>query len=166
MAKIRKSNVLFDNDDHHDSHEFLSWLINEIHENVEADNKDTKSKAATFVTDLFGGTLISRTTCLCCEQNYQREETFIDLSVDIDRNNSLSHCLKRFSHKELMSKSDKFYCENCHTKQVATRQMIIKKKPKALIVHLKRFKIDIYTLRHQKLSDRIPYPTEMMLEDS
>ena len=37
MHKMRKLNVLFDNDDHHDSHEFLSWLLNEIHENIVAD---------------------------------------------------------------------------------------------------------------------------------
>lgn len=34
MSKIKKLNALFDNDDHHDSHEFLSWLLNEIHENL------------------------------------------------------------------------------------------------------------------------------------
>ena len=39
MTKIRKQNTLFDNDDHHDAHEFLSWLINEIHENIELDQK-------------------------------------------------------------------------------------------------------------------------------
>jgi ubiquitin C-terminal hydrolase len=40
MNRIKKLNVLFDNDDHHDSHEFLSWLINEIHENLIADQKE------------------------------------------------------------------------------------------------------------------------------
>jgi ubiquitin carboxyl-terminal hydrolase 12/46 len=34
MQRIKKLNVIFDNDDHHDSHEFLSWLLNEIHENL------------------------------------------------------------------------------------------------------------------------------------
>ena len=32
MSKIRKLNELFDNDDHHDSHEFLNYMLNEIHE--------------------------------------------------------------------------------------------------------------------------------------
>ena len=34
MSAIRKSNVLFDNDDHHDSHEFMNWLLDSIHENA------------------------------------------------------------------------------------------------------------------------------------
>jgi ubiquitin C-terminal hydrolase len=37
MSRIKKLNTLFDNDDHHDSHEFLNWILNEIHENIIAD---------------------------------------------------------------------------------------------------------------------------------
>ena len=39
MSSVRKLNALFDNEEHHDSHEFLSWLLNEIHENIIADEK-------------------------------------------------------------------------------------------------------------------------------
>ena len=34
VARIRAGNALFNNEEHHDSHEFLSWLIDEIHMNV------------------------------------------------------------------------------------------------------------------------------------
>ena len=174
MHRIKKSNVIFDNDDHHDSHEFLSWLLNEIHESLIADAKeipnsmlnnrpvtDTKSS---FITELFEGKLESKTTCLWCENGGRREETFMALSVDIERNTSLSHCIRLFSRKELMAKRDKFYCDNCNTKQVAARQMMIKKKPKVLIIHLKRFKIDPQTYRYQKLSYRVPFPSELKIE--
>lgn len=80
---------------------------------------------------------------MCCECGGAREESFLCLSLDIERGGSVTNSINRFSHKELMSKRDKFYCENCQTKQVATRQMVIKKKPKALIIHFKRFKIDM-----------------------
>jgi ubiquitin carboxyl-terminal hydrolase 9/13 len=40
MSRIRKQNALFDNDDHHDAHEFLSWMLNDIHENIIADAKE------------------------------------------------------------------------------------------------------------------------------
>jgi ubiquitin C-terminal hydrolase len=36
MKKIKAMNALFDNDDHHDSHEFLTWLLNQIHEEIVA----------------------------------------------------------------------------------------------------------------------------------
>mgnify|MGYP006117108763 FL=1 len=50
----------------------------------------------------------------------------MNLSVDIEKNTSLSNCLKKFSTKELLNIGDKFYCEDCNSKQVATRQMMIK----------------------------------------
>lgn len=42
--------------------------------------------------------------------------------------------------------------------------MMIKKKPKSLLIHLKRFKIDPKTLHYQKLFHRIPFPTELRIE--
>ena len=39
IARIRAGNPLFNNDEHHDSHEFISWLIDEIHMNVNEDFK-------------------------------------------------------------------------------------------------------------------------------
>ena len=37
ISRIRAGNALFNNEEHHDSHEFLSWLIDEIHMNVYED---------------------------------------------------------------------------------------------------------------------------------
>ena len=39
MKKIRSLNIMFDNDDHHDAHEFLIWLLNQINEEIVADAK-------------------------------------------------------------------------------------------------------------------------------
>ena len=43
---------------------------------------------------------------------------------------------------------------------------MIKKKPRSLIIHLKRFKIDPNTLRYQKLGHRIPFPAELRIESA
>lgn len=32
MNAIKASNALFDNDEHHDSHEFINWLLDKVHE--------------------------------------------------------------------------------------------------------------------------------------
>jgi ubiquitin carboxyl-terminal hydrolase 12/46 len=45
----------------------------------------------------------------------------MNLSVDIEKNVSLGYCLKKFSTKELLNLGDKFFCETCNSKQVATR---------------------------------------------
>jgi len=85
---------------------------------------------------------VSITKCQTCEQTSLREEEFNTLSIDIESNVSLSNCLKKFSTKELLNLNDKFFCESCNSKQVATRQMMIKKRPKLLLTHLKRFKMN------------------------
>lgn len=90
----------------------------------------------------------------------------MNLSVDIDKNVSLSYCLKKFSTKELLNLGDKFYCESCNTKQVATRQLMIKSRPKLLLIHLKRFKMNFQTMQHTKLTFRIPYPILLHIEDN
>ena len=70
----------------------------------------------TWVQQMFEGQLVSITKCQTCERTSMREETFMNLSVDIEKNTSLSHCLKKFSTKELLNMGDKFYCESCNTK--------------------------------------------------
>jgi len=47
--------------------------------------------------------------------------------------------MQNFSKPELMKLNDKFFCETCCCKQVASRFMQIKGRPKVLIVQLKRF---------------------------
>ena len=39
IARIRAGNALFNNEEHHDSHEFLQWLIDECHMNIQEDFK-------------------------------------------------------------------------------------------------------------------------------
>ncbi len=43
---------------------------------------------------------------------------------------------------------------------------MIKKRPRSLIVHLKRFKIDPNTMRYSKLGHRVPFPQELRIESS
>ena len=32
ILALKASNALFDNDEHHDSHEFINWLLDKVHE--------------------------------------------------------------------------------------------------------------------------------------
>jgi ubiquitin C-terminal hydrolase len=64
-----------------------------------------------------------------------------------------------------MRGNNKFFCSHCNSKQVATRQMMISERPKLLLIHLKRFKIDYQTMTHSKLTARIPYPEYLNIEN-
>mmetsp|Transcript_5512 Transcript_5512/g.7369 ORF Transcript_5512/g.7369 Transcript_5512/m.7369 type:complete len:144 (+) Transcript_5512:516-947(+) len=113
---IKDSNALFDNDEHHDSHEFINWLLDKVHEDFlrnesarAANNRgsaaaqDGQAGASSFVQDLFQGKLVNVVTCVTCETTTRRQETFFNLSLDIEQNSSLHQCMKRFSVKELLN---------------------------------------------------------------
>lgn len=59
------------------------------------------------------GTLTNETRCLCCETVTARDESFLDLSLDIEQNSSVTACLRNFSSTETLSGNDKFFCDKC-----------------------------------------------------
>jgi len=132
---------------------------------VDADAAETEAqhKKKTFVQELFEGLLTNEVRCLCCESVTTRDEAFLDLSVDVEQNSSLSACLRSFSSMELLRAAEKFRCETCGTLQEAQRRMRVKTLPRVLAVHLKRFKFVESLGKFKKLSYRVVFPLELRL---
>ncbi len=188
---LRRDNEMFRTPMHQDAHEFLNLLLNEVVENVEQFSKDRvtevsepeenggsenttaivpdKSSAASkksnsgWVHELFEGTLTSETRCLTCENTSQRDEAFLDLSVDLEQHSSVTSCLRKFSEEEMLCERNKFHCDNCGGLQEAEKRMKIKRLPKILALHLKRFKYTEDLQRLQKLFHRVNYPFYLRL---
>ncbi|KAL8657186.1 MAG: hypothetical protein Q9226_002161 [Calogaya cf. arnoldii] len=116
-----------------------------------------------WVHELFEGTLTSETKCLTCENVSQRDETFLDLSVDLDQHSSVTSCLRKFSEEEMLSERNKFHCDRCGGLQEAEKRMKIKRSPRILALHLKRFKYTEDLQRLQKLFHRVVYPYHLRL---
>ena len=116
-----------------------------------------------WVHDLFEGTLTSETKCLTCENVSQRDEAFLDLSVDLDQHTSVTSCLRKFSEEEMLCERNKFHCDRCGGLQEAEKRMKIKRCPKILALHLKRFKYTEDLQRLQKLFHRVVYPYHLRL---
>ncbi|CAJ0578669.1 unnamed protein product, partial [Mesorhabditis spiculigera] len=117
----------------------------------------------TWVQDIFQGTLTNETRCLHCESVSSKDEDFLDLSVDVEQNASITHCLRVFSNTETLQGDQKYYCETCCSHQEAQKKMRIKKLPRMLALHLKRFKYVDQLSRHTKLSYRVLFPLELRL---
>jgi len=138
INRLRNDNIAFRNYNQQDAHEFLIYLINEISEILEKQQSSSTSgatqdhpppngtaghhKSSSFVESIFGGTFSNETKCLCCETVTSRDESFLDLSVDIDQNTSITSCLRNFSRTETLSKEDKFYCDTCCSLQEAQKK--------------------------------------------
>ncbi|KJY00209.1 ubiquitin carboxyl-terminal hydrolase creB like protein [Zymoseptoria brevis] len=116
-----------------------------------------------WVHDLFEGLLTSETRCLTCETTSQRDEAFLDLSVDLEAHTSVTSCLRKFSEEEMLCERNKFHCDNCGGLQEAEKRMKIKRLPRILALHLKRFKYTEDLQRLQKLFHRVVYPFYLRL---
>jgi ubiquitin carboxyl-terminal hydrolase 12/46 len=120
-------------------------------------NKESK----TWIHEIFEGILTNETKCLSCETATNRDEAFLDLSVDIEQNSSVTGCLRNFSSCETLCHKDKFFCDTCGSLQEAEKRMKIKKLPNVLALHLKRFKF--IDNMFKKLSYRVVFPLELRL---
>lgn len=119
LEKVKNENEIFNNDDHHDATEFLFWLLNHIHDLIIKDSPNVKRS---FVMNLFEGEQFSITKCLCCENEFRRNEKFLNLTLDIKNNVSLTSCMKNYIRKEIMKYKDKFYCGICNSLQEAEKK--------------------------------------------
>lgn len=111
-----------------------------------------------------------------------KEESFLDVSLDIEENISLVACLRNFSRVENLNKQDKFFCEHCCSLQEAQKRygplpswsfsrtltfptlsfsLKLKKLPRIMVIHLKRFKYVEEAQRYVKLCHRVAFPLEL-----
>ncbi|KAK2982332.1 hypothetical protein RJ640_009029 [Escallonia rubra] len=192
VQRVKKQNELFRGYMHQDAHEFLNFLLNELVDILEKESVAAKSspetsslpeKSAngqmngqangfkkeplvTWVHENFQGILTNETRCLRCETVTARDETFLDLSLDIEQNTSITSCLKNFSSMETLNAEDKFFCDKCCSLQEAQKRMKIKKPPHILVIHLKRFKYMEQLGRLKKLLYRVVFPLELKLSNT
>ncbi|KAF2857696.1 cysteine proteinase [Piedraia hortae CBS 480.64] len=161
---LRRENEMFRSPMHQDAHEFLNLLLNEVVDNVELFAKQQRLESnAHWVHDLFKGVLTSETRCLTCETASHRDEAFLDLSVDLLPFTSVTSCLRKFSAEEMLCARNKFHCDNCGGLQEAEKRMKIKRLPRILALHLKRFEYTEDQQRLQKLFHKVVYPLHLRL---
>ncbi|ORX78648.1 cysteine proteinase [Basidiobolus meristosporus CBS 931.73] len=174
ITKLRKENEIYRSTMHQDAHEFLNYILNTIAEDVQVYEKNYTNEASlregrggagekTWVHQLFEGELTNETKCLTCETVTNREESFLDLSIDIEENSSVTSCLRQFSASEMLCHKNKFFCDICCSLQEAEKRMKIKKLPNILALHLKRFKYQENIGKFVKLSYRVAFPLELRL---
>uniref|UniRef100_A0A8C7NM34 Ubiquitin carboxyl-terminal hydrolase 46 n=1 Tax=Oncorhynchus mykiss TaxID=8022 RepID=A0A8C7NM34_ONCMY len=174
ISRLRKENDLFDNYMQQDAHEFLNYLLNTVADILLEEKKlntqekqngrlknngtaittktelENKTTEPTWVHAIFQGTLTNETRCLNCEsiRVSSKYEDFLDLSVDVEQNTSITGHIYSALGK---------YSQPC------PYRMRVKKLPMILALHLKRFKYMEQLHRYTKLSYRVVFPLELRL---
>lgn len=160
---LKKENVLFNTTMHQDAHEFLNFLLNELSDYLDGDLKNVKvgeEDNFNFIKDFFQGTLTNRVKCFTCDNITSRDEPFLDFPIEVsdESETDIQSLLQNFDQREMLSGSNKFYCNECCGLQEAERRVGLKQLPHTLALHLKRFKYSETKNCNVKLFNKVHYP--------
>ena len=161
---VKKENILFDNREQQDAHEFLLFVLNTIQDDEKKlFNIDEQEMGP--IQRIFQGEVAYSTFCLDCETQSGSRQTFLDLSIEVEQNHSLNNCMSRFWATSLFTSDNKVMCSACCAMVCARRCVGLGKAPsKTLIVQLKRFKYS--EEGRNKLFGHVALPSEIGLQTS
>ncbi|WFD31732.1 ubiquitinyl hydrolase 1 [Malassezia sp. CBS 17886] len=151
LGAMQRNSDLFDSTMHQDAHEFLNFLLNQVGD----DATETTAGNATP-----NGMALRRDADTPISY---RDEAFLDLSINVSQNTSLSSCLREFSEREMLSGRDKFFCGSCSSLQEAEKRMKVGRPPNVLALHLKRFIWDESAHAYIKHVCRVVFPHHLRL---
>jgi ubiquitin carboxyl-terminal hydrolase 8 len=168
----------------HDSQEFLAYLLDGIHEdlnriekkpyiedrdydgtNDEQDAieawKNYLRRDKSLIVDIFQGQTRSRLQCLKCGHSNLRFEPFMYLSLPISAKcRTITDCLELYLEQENMVGVNQWYCGKCKVHVDATKKTDLWILPPILIVHLKRFNFNDYGHLGSKNNAALQYPLQ------
>ena len=133
---------------------------------VLTDNLEEKMRgtpAEGMLARLLSGTIKHRIRCTKVAFESCREETFYDLSVDVQGCHDLQQSLDKYTETELLD-GDNMYDAEGHGKQPAEKGCKFLTLPPVLHIQLKRWVYDPRLDRSVKLNDKFVFPMTLDLE--
>ena len=103
--------------------------------------------------EIFGGAFLDQKICKGCNHTYDREESFLSLSLPVKSKKQLDESLKEFVKGDWLEGDNAYFCEKCKEKRDTLKRTCIKTLPPVLVVHLKRFDYDWEAGRAIKYDD-------------
>ncbi|KAL7420216.1 hypothetical protein Q5752_005183 [Cryptotrichosporon argae] len=161
LSMIKKG---FSRNRQEDTHEFFRFLTDAFQTSALAGlPKDLPeaTKHTSWVYKVYGGRVRSRVLCVTCRKPSDTYDHFLDLSLDVGKNaKNLAGLMEGFMKEDRLDGENKYHCDNCKKKSVATKSMRIAEAPPVLTLHLKRFGVNpfAYNGRIQKVNTPISYP--------
>ncbi|KAI1721130.1 ubiquitin carboxyl-terminal hydrolase domain-containing protein [Ditylenchus destructor] len=127
----------------HDAQEFLTYLLDALHEDTRR-SESNGNFSASIVKDHFSIKTESCLSCTSCSATSTSSEEMTQINVELPSDDEkkdikLKKCLKRHFADALLNGKDRWKCSSCNEHQVACKSIKIKALPPILIIHLKRF---------------------------
>lgn len=125
-----------------------------------------QSKEYSIFKNLFNGTIENTKKCIYCKNKTYSFEPFITLplSIPINSKNDTSSvfdiydCFDNLISEEQLDINNKINCCLCGLKNRAYSKSLLYKTPKILVIHIKRFKVNSFGMRIQKITNNVTYP--------
>ncbi len=94
-----------------------------------------------YISSLFAGQHASRLRCTTCHNTSTTYEAFYSISVEIPKSGqgNLADCLRSYCQEERLSGDEVWKCPHCKCEREATKQIILTRLPRFLVIHFKRF---------------------------
>ena len=157
-----------------DSFEFIPGGPEKIYKNPsflsflgETAWRDFQRKEYSILKELFDGLYYNQKKCKCCSNTSNTFEPFTMLQLAIPMKDTKTEMMKDFTIKECfdhliadeqLDDDNKYDCPMCGLSNKANQKLLLWRTPKILVIQIKRFIINNYGIRTQKLVNNIEYP--------
>ena len=120
-----------------DSHEFIILLLDILEESLKEEKKDN------VIQQLFDHKLSSTLKCKLKRCGNTSVNTSMNrfLTLDIPKKDeiSLDDCYREYKAREKLDSTERWYCDKCRKKRIASKRLNIEEWPRHLLIQLKRF---------------------------
>ena len=142
---VESKQELFQGYSQQDSTEFVIYFLNIIDDELLKINNNLQNENKLSINLLYGIELNVRIKCklLSCLTIYNSKEFNIFLFLNINNDDkTLDDLYLNFKSSDRLDDDNKFYCEKCKDKRIASKRVNIEKISNHLIIWIKRFNVN------------------------
>ncbi|XP_022090230.1 ubiquitin carboxyl-terminal hydrolase 48-like isoform X3 [Acanthaster planci] len=138
-----------------DAQEFSKLFMSLLEETL---SQQTHPEVRDVIQQQFRGQYAYVTRCNNCGHSSRQPSKFYELDLNIKGHRELSESLGEFLQDEHLDGANQYFCDNCRSKQDATRRIQLQQLPPVLNIQLLRFVFDRQTGTKKKLNSFIQFP--------
>ncbi|KAK0637918.1 Ubiquitin carboxyl-terminal hydrolase 21 [Lasiodiplodia hormozganensis] len=139
-----------------DTEEFFRLLMDQLESELRT--SEDKQRLRNF----YGGRSVNQIKSKDCQHVSETTETLFNLPLEVKGKETLEDSLKAYVEGESLEGENKYKCEPCGGRLVnAVKRTCLQSVPNNLIVHLKRFDFDPFTMTRSKINDYFRFPSRI-----
>uniref|UniRef100_UPI0037E9C451 uncharacterized protein n=1 Tax=Semicossyphus pulcher TaxID=241346 RepID=UPI0037E9C451 len=142
--------------------------VYEQHDAVEYFEK-ILSLTSNEASQIFHGMLTHRSKCSAGHEGADTDALFWHLPltlVDTNTEYSVVNGIEEFFRPSYFSGENQMYCEQCDAKCDATFECVVKHHPEVLMLLLKRFDLDYYSMTYFKINRSVRVPSTLQVSEN